>query len=308
MPSTAAKPSTAGKNGSAKKPLPAKTSPAAKPKPTAKPAPAAKPKPSATPPAANDADTEGSAEAFAELLPEAQKIPAASVRSLRGDPALALHNVEVGLSAVLPHEAALASLPSPFDLDALKSLQRVALALVYAAAQIDRSSPGTVRKLIGRASELRDVLLSSAVALMKAGVLPSKKVEKILSGRGTRDMAQDCIDLAQLFREHQKAVQGKIAVTQEQIDEAAAVGNELIVQLKPARAKAKAPDGVKAAVEARDRLWTLLSDRHADQLRRAGMWLWVDEVDEYVPSLLSGIGRKAKKPNGGGAGGANGRS
>jgi hypothetical protein len=271
---------------------------AAKKSPSKKPPPAQPAKPAT--PASSDTEAEGSAAALAEFLPEAKKFPSRDIRPLRADPALAYYNVDVGLRAVEPHEAELAALPAPFDLATMKSLRRLALGVIYAAAQVDRSSAGTTRKLMKRASELRDVLLSAAVALMKAGLLPAQQVKKIIAGRGNRDMVQDCIDLAELFRQHQKSLLGKTAVTKEQIDEAAAVGNQLIVILKPARAKAKASEAVQKAVETRDRMWTLLYARHGGHLRRAGMWLWGDEVDEHVPPLLSSVGRKAKKPDSGG--------
>ncbi|WP_437766320.1 hypothetical protein WMF27_25205 [Sorangium sp. So ce281] len=246
----------------------------------------------------------GSAEAAAEFMEEARRIPAREIRPLRADVALVHHNVRAGLDAVGPHEAELLKLPAPFDLGAMKSLGRLALGLVYAAAQVDRSSPGTTKKLLQRAHELRDLLLSAAVALMKAGVLPAQRVKKIMAGSGARDMVQDCVDLAQLFRDHAAQVKGKTAITRAQIDETAATGDELLSLLKPKGAKAKAPEPVKSAVEARDRLWTLLGRRHEEQLRRAGMWLWIGEVDAHVPPLLARTARKAKKPNGSGASGS----
>lgn len=106
-----------------------------------------------------------------------------------------------------------------------------------------------------------------------------------------RDAAQDCIDLAQLFREHAATVKGKTAIGKPQIDEAAVAGEQLLAALKPARARSRVSESVKRAVDTRDRLWTLLSSRHAVQLRRAGMWLWVDDVDEHVPPLLSSARR-----------------
>jgi hypothetical protein len=273
------------------------------PKANAKKSPAKKGSPPASKPAApqGDALSQGSAEALAEFLADAQSIPGRDVRPLRADPALAYHNVDTGLEAVGPHEAALAKLPSPFDLNAMKSLRRVALGVIYASAQVDRSSPGTIQKIFKRAAELRDVLLSAAVASMKAGVLPATKVRKIVAGRGMRDMAQDCIDLAQLFRDHAADVKGKTAITKAQIDEAARIGDQLVASLKPNRAKARVPETVKSAVDTRDRMWTLLVTRHREQLRRAGHWLWVDDVDEHVPPLLSGSSKKAKsKPDDGG--------
>jgi hypothetical protein len=269
----------------------------------AKKSPAKKGSPPASKPAAPKADAspQGSAEALAEFLVEAQKIPAPDVRPLRADTALAYHNVDIGLEAVEPHEETLALLPAPFDLSAMKSLRRIALGLQYAAAQVDRSSPGTIQQLFKRAIVLRDVLLSGAVALMKSGVLPAAKVRKIIAGKGMRDMVQDCIDLAQLFRDHAASVKGKTAITKDQIDEAAKVGDQLLASLKPARAKARVPEAVKSSVDTRDRMWTLLVTRHRQQLRRAGHWLWGDDVDDHVPPLLSGSSKKAKsKPDEGG--------
>jgi hypothetical protein len=250
-----------------------------------------------------EAPPAGPAEAFAEFLAAAAAIPAREVRRLGGSPALALHNVSVGLAAVLGREAELAKLPPPFKLAELKSLGRLAVALVYAAAQVDRSSPGVVAKLYRRVAELRDLLLTSAQALAKAGLLPAAKVKKIVAGRGMRDAAQDCIDLAQLFREHAAAIKGKTAVGKQHVDEAAAVGEQLLAVVKPAGARRKVADEVKRAVDARDRLWTLLASRHQAQLRRAGMWLWVDDVDDHVPALLSSARRTRKVRPGGDAAG-----
>lgn len=251
--------------------------------------------------AAGDDASLGPAEAFARFLPVTAALPEKEIRRLRASPTLALHNVSIGLDAVLARESELKKLPPPFDLAELKSLRHLALAVVYAAAQVDRASPGVVAKLYKRVAELRDLLLSSAVALMKAGLLPTAKVKKIMAGRGMRDAAQDCIDLAQLFRDHAAAVRGKTAIGKPQIDEAARVGEELLAALKPAGAKNRMSAAVKSAVDARDRLWTLLAIRHEAQLRRAGMWLWVDDVDEHVPPLLSSARRSRKAPASGDA-------
>jgi hypothetical protein len=139
-------------------------------------------------------------------------------------------------------------------------------------------------------------LLTSASALMKSGFLPAAKVKRIAAGRGVRDAVQDCVDLAQLFRDHAPAVAGKTAVTPEQIDEAAAVGNELLSIIKVKGGRTNLPGELKTALDARDRLWTLLVRRHAQHLRRAGAWLWVDDVDEYVPPLLARTARRPRKP------------
>lgn len=53
---------------------------------------------------------------------------------------------------------------------------------------------------------------------------------------------------------------------------------------------------MRAAVAERDRLWTLLWNGYQQQARRAGMWLWLDDVDAFVPPLQSRVVHHAKKP------------
>jgi hypothetical protein len=125
----------------------------------------------------------GAPEAVAVFLVEAQQIPASEILPMRADPALAHQNTLVGLDAVKSREAELAGLPAPFDLGAMKSLRPLSLGVVHAAAQVDRSSPGKTRKQIARAHELRDILLTSAEALSKAGVLPGPRVKRIAGAR-----------------------------------------------------------------------------------------------------------------------------
>ncbi|MFO0588298.1 MAG: hypothetical protein U0441_12190 [Polyangiaceae bacterium] len=72
-------------------------------------------------------------------------------------------------------------------------------------------------------------------------------------GRGSIDAAQDAVDLAALFREFAAAVRGKTPVTAEMLKEAADLGTELLLALKPKSAKKDwTPKGaLKEAIEAR---------------------------------------------------------
>ena len=167
--------------------------------------------------------------------------------------------------------------------------------MVYAAAQVDLSSPGTIAKLRKTAGALRDVLLSNAVALMKAGALPAPDVQRIVKGKGGTDVAQDCVDLAHLFTVNAAALKGKTVITQAQTDEARSVGDELLRLLKPKNAPSKSTSQQSPAVVARDQLGALLGAQHQAQVRRAGMWIWVDDVDAHVPPLQSHAGHKKTK-------------
>jgi hypothetical protein len=134
------------------------------------------------------------------------------------------------------------------------------------------------------------------VSLVDAKVFSAAAVKRVQKGKGPRDAAQDCVDLAAMYRAKAKETKGKTAVTKEQIDEAATLGDALLVTLKPGSAKGKASSEVRAAVSDRDRLWTLLVRDYKAHARRAGGFLWVDEVDEHVPPLQSHAGVRGKKP------------
>ncbi len=62
--------------------------------------------------------------------------------------------------------------------------------------------------------------------------------------------------------------------------------------LKPAK-KEKAPE-LTSAQDTRNRLWTLLCDGHTE-LRRLGMFVWVDDVDGHVLTLQAHRGGAGKK-------------
>ena len=117
-----------------------------------------------------------------------------------------------------------------------------------------------------------------------------------MKGRGTPDVAQDCVDLSQLFTTYAAAVAGKTPITQAQIQEAAEVGDALLKVLKPSRAPAQPLHTTNPTVAARNALGALLTTQYEQQVRRAGMWIWLGDVDKHVPALGSHAGTKKKAP------------
>ncbi|MFT3765851.1 MAG: hypothetical protein QM820_10070 [Minicystis sp.] len=223
-------------------------------------------------PAGAAAEVIGSHKAYDHFLPVAQAIDAAAVRPCRADATVAYHNVERGLDAIAPHIDQIKSDLPKVSVQKLQQVSEIALALIFAAAQVDRGSDGATPALLAKARELREPLIKSADALAATGIIPARAVEKIHEGRGWIDLAQDCVDLAALFTKHAKAIKGKTAINAAHIKEAAAVGTDLLKRLKRRGTRTKAAAGVTDAVEARDRLWTLLVERHRE-LRRVGMWI-----------------------------------
>lgn len=240
----------------------------------------------------------GSQQAYEHFLPDAEGLTAEEVRPLRADASLAYHNVKTGMDALLPLEKRIAVELPKVNLKSLRSLSDLALGVVFAVAQVDRGADGSMAVLLANARTIRDVLLASAEALAKSGVIPARAVEKIREGNGQIDTAQDCVDLGALFLKYAKEVKGKTAVTAAQVKAAAELGTELLKRLRRKGTKRTASASVTAAVDTRDRLWTLLVQRH-QEIRRAGMWFWGDDVDAHVPPLQSRVmpPRKKKSPS-----------
>lgn len=282
-PKPPAKP--AAKRAAAKKPAGKQATQPAPKKPT-------QPAPDITDAAA---EVTGSQEHHDRFLPQALALEPRDVRPFRLDPSLAFHNVKRAADALLPFEARLrAELPA-VDVAQLRELPDLALALCFAASQVDRGG-GTSKQLaspLRRAYELRETLLTSARALAVAGVVPAREVDKIQEGRGSLDAAQDNVDLAAFFTRHAAAVRGKTPITAALIAEAAKLGTDLLKVLRPRSAKRdRSPAAaLQQTLDARDRLATLVTQRH-DLARRAAYWLWGETFDQHVPALQA----RAAKP------------
>jgi hypothetical protein len=225
-------------------------------------------------------------EAYQRFLPLANGIEPDAVVPLRGDASLAFQNAKRGLEAVLEWQATVERDLPQVKLDELREIPDLAQAVIFAATRATREgrSRGTINFLLARAHPFRRKLLAAAVAFSEAGVLPSEVVDQILQGRGPADAANDCVDLVALFRKHEATLRGKSPITAADLEEAARLGSELQAQLSADAEKGS--DELNSNVDARNRLWSLLVQRHRD-LWRVGAWIWAQEVDEHVPPLQS---------------------
>jgi hypothetical protein len=222
------------------------------------------------------------------------------VRHINGDPMLAKTNVKRGVDAVLARAPELVGRFTTQEIDQIRKLPELALALTFAVARIDAietNSDGSLGQKMARARFLRRVLLKSAEACAESGDLPSKEVEAILAGRGQIDTAQDCVQLAALYRKHKAALAGKTPATAAMLAEAATLGSELVelLQTSTTRKRAKSNASLDEALDHRDRLWTLLEDSY-EEVWKMGAILWGRRVNEHVPPLLSRVAKPATKP------------
>lgn len=231
-------------------------------------------------------ELEGSEHFFNVYLKAAEAIPEARVTALRGSVPLFVHNLGIGLSAVLPRKEEAQRLLPNEDWKAIEELPNLSRALIFANARIQTQEDNTqLHADVKEALDLRRVMLSAAGTLAEAKVFKSADVAEIRKGHGLLDAANDCVSLADLFNRHPGSRE-MTPVTQAQVDRAAALGVSLQTRLKPVQAKEKKPlaPNMKRAAEQRDRMWTLLDARH-ERLWVVGAVLFGRAVNEHVPGL-----------------------
>jgi len=244
----------------------------------------------AVPETATDAAA-GSEAAAEHFRAAALKLAPNDVIPLRADILLALNNAYAGVDAVLAEREALQAdpeAPRP-DWEAIGQVKPLAAAAVFVAKQVN--SPVLAKQLRAELSEvyaLRELLLTDAKTLALRGLLPAKKIADILKGRGTIDAAHDCVALAALYRANAQSLRGKTTVTAAEVRRAAELGSSLLERLTPKMARKKNPVDTEyaAAIDLRDRMWTLLV-RGYERVQRVGAWRWMDEAVGRVPALQS---------------------
>jgi len=236
------------------------------------------------------------AKAYQKHLPEAQALPAEAIVPYRLDVNLAVANVRTAMTYFGTIESLMPTHLPNEDLAALQSTPDVAMAVKYAALQVEQEIPSEseVAKKVALGWSLRGVLLPVAKGLAAAGLLPVEQVAVIATGRGSRDMAEDNVQLAGLFQTHAAAIAGKHAVTTEQIEQAAEVGTFLVRHLRPKNASAEKAPEPSASMDARNRLATLLLRRY-ERLQAVAHYFAGADWEDKVPALMSRTVKRAKE-------------
>lgn len=235
------------------------------------------------------------AAAYQDQLPNALALPTDEIVPYRLDIDLALANVATAMTYFATIES-LVSLHLPKEnLTALQSLPPLALAVKYAALQVEQDVPSEseVSQKTTLGWSLRAILLPVAKGLAAVGLLPAEQVAAIATGRGSRDMAEDNVQLVNLFRTNAAAIAGKHAVTDEQLEQAAVVGTFLMQHLRPKNAPPEKAALPSATVDARNRLATLLVRRY-ERLQAVAHYFAGADWEDHVPALMSRVVKRAK--------------
>jgi hypothetical protein len=239
------------------------------------------------------------AQAYGKHLPVAQAILAEDVLPYRIDASLALTNVRMAMPVLMAKKDLLAEHLPKVDADLLLALPEIALATEYAALKAEHALPADKLKgpKLAQGWQLRSLLLEAARMLASAGLVPQAEVDSIAEGKGQRDMALDCLALADLFRTHDAAITGKHPIETAQINEAAAVGTWLVANLRTTNALPERSDSASPEIDARDRLGTLLVQQFL-VLEKVVHYFYGKNWESLIPSLQSRVVKHDAKPTG----------
>lgn len=229
------------------------------------------------------------------------------IQPCRGDTSAMYVNVLDGWRAVFtePNLARIKAELPLLNLEELHDLPRLAETLNFAAQTVQPTpNDASIRTAVSAANALRRTAFSYLeVAILKGAVKP-EEYEPLRKGRGPMDMLEDLTIATALLTRAREQLAGKLEVPQEFLDRCKKTVEELRGKIVPTSIAKDAPKAKgNGAAEIRDRLYTLLVQRHKG-LRLAGYLLWGDEFDDHVPSLL-GRQRHVRR-NGNGNGKSNG--
>jgi hypothetical protein len=230
---------------------------------------------------------------YEAVVPAAGEVAAHEVVTFNGNAQVVLQNAKAGVAAVLAARPEIVADPAApkVDFEKVAFTLTIAEALVFAAnaaanAVADKSETSS---LMSQVYELRDELLSNAVALVKSKVIKGRDadaVANIQKGRGPIDAAQDCLALAALFRRVADAIEGQSPITPALVQRAAELGSAALHALTPEGVEVDrgGSDPVTKACEVRDRIAALLTQHYAYVARVAG-WRWGFAMGEHIPAL-----------------------
>jgi hypothetical protein len=150
------------------------------------------------------------------------------------------------------------------------------------------ASTGEIDAQLAVVRDLREPVLMTAEVLALKGILSKEVVARIRSGSGKYDMASDGVALYTLFTADAGKLKGLHPFTDEELERMRAASQWLLDRLTPSGARPKTPPKKSEAEVMRDRLWTLVLERHGD-LRVMGYYKFRDAFEKFTPKLQSRV-------------------
>lgn len=229
--------------------------------------------------------------AWEHFRPTAQRVETKNLQHFRYDVHIAMHNVSVGLAAVVPFLAELAEKAPHIAQAELLEMPALGLGFSFAVGRCPPTrvaSKGEIAAKVAAITEPRELTVSflRMFSRLHPEQLPASRVAVFGAQKGPLGMANDGVQAAGIFHEFASALEGKHPFEAQYLRDMASDSAWLVTTLKPTKAVKRAAPRTPESIE-RDQFASLFEARH-DALRTAGVVLFgIRNVDEKVPPLYS---------------------
>jgi hypothetical protein len=227
------------------------------------------------------------AEAFNALSREASLVSKERAVEFSADLTLALHNVRIGTTAVLPHAARIAVELPTVPLRQVLSLNNYVRGAMYAESKAMTSPLVTRDDIALKLAAMQEIRVPAILQLQVFAarkMIERSKVQAIVEGRGTLNFAQDAIDIERLFTENRTQWAGQHPFADEEIATLGSLGNWLLNNVQPDGSTPR-PATSNEYDLLRRQFWAIITTLHR-HLRTVGVVLWgEDGVDARIPKL-----------------------
>lgn len=208
------------------------------------------------------------------------------------DPIAASVTARAAYGRILKFREQVLALPE-FHAPYLDDFETYVRAAYYAQTMLQAAStpPAQFQEIIAEASKLREALLADARALVNRGIMSDTPLASLKGSVGFQNIASDVMTLTNMFRAVWPKIVGKTFVTEEDLDRAEVLCDEVINDLSQ---REQAPAKIADVSIDRQKTFTLFVTAY-DQLRRAITYIrWNEgDADEIAPSLYAGKKRKS---------------
>jgi hypothetical protein len=216
------------------------------------------------------------AEAFNALSREASLVSKERAVEFSADLTLALHNVRIGTTAVLPHAARIA-----VELPTVPLRQVLSLNKAMTSPLVTRDE---IALKLAAMQEIRVPAILQLQVFATRKMIERSKVQAIVEGRGTLNFAQDAIDIERLFTENRAQWAGQHPFADEEFATLGSLGNWLLNNVQPDGSTPR-PATSNEYDLLRRQFWAIITTLHR-HLRTVGVVLWgEDGVDARIPKL-----------------------
>jgi hypothetical protein len=231
--------------------------------------------------------------ALQRLMPRILAVPEEAIRPITVDIATAAPLILGVAGKLAAYRPALAALPD-FQIALVDSIEELAMATLQAHTDWNAAVTvaGPEAQLLQKVVTLRDQLAADAQSMVLRGMLDKSAIDELKGGNGYRQNAIDLLTLASALRTAWPRIQGRTAVTTDDLDQAETLGAQLLRAVGD-RETAESSSAELGLIRAR--AYTLLLQAY-EELRRGLAFVrhYKGDAETIAPSVFGGKKAKSK--------------